>query len=127
MLDIPTRLKADCMAFPKAELEDRLRKWWKRKVASPLRRRVPDPRKTGGTVFDIQPEVSSQEVISILTAIEPILGVTLETSRIIKRGGYKSEDEFATHILPQLELRYLRNSAQRSAQPAKGVRANVSK
>ena len=111
------------MAFPRAKIEDELRKWWKRRVASPLRRRVTDPRKTGGTVFDIQPEVASQEVVSILTAIEPILGFKLETSRIIKKGGYKNEDEFVTHILPQLELRYLKNNngATRSTQPAKGV------
>jgi hypothetical protein len=117
------------MAFPKAETEDELRKWWKRRVASPLRRRVADPRKTGGTVFDIQPEVASQEVISILTAIEPILGFKLDTSRVIKKGGYKNEDEFVTHILPQLELRYLRNNngVTRSTQPAKGVRANANK
>jgi hypothetical protein len=117
------------MAFPKAEIEDRLRRWWKRRVASPLRRRVTDPRKTGGTVFDIQPEIASQEVVSILTAIEPILGFRLETSRIIKKGGYQNENEFVTHILPQLELRYLRNNhgATSSTQPAKGVRANVNK
>jgi hypothetical protein len=117
------------MAFPKAELEGRLKKWWQRRVASPLRRRVADPRKMGGTVFDIQPEVASQEVVSILTAIEPILGFKLETSRIIKKGGYQSEDEFVTQILPQLELRYLRNNngGTRSAQPARGVRANANK
>ena len=116
------------MAFPKIELEDSLRRAWRRKVASPLRRRVADPRRTGGTVFDIQPEVASQEVVCILTAIEPILGFKLETSRIIKKGGYQNEREFVTHILPQLELIYLRNNgATRSTQSAQGVRANASK
>jgi hypothetical protein len=117
------------MAFPKIELNDRLRKWWQKRVASPLRRRVPDPRKTGGTVFDIQPEVSSQEVVSILTAIEPLLGFTLDTGKIIKRGGYRNVEEFVAHVLPQLELIYLRyqTAITRSAKPVQGASANASK
>ncbi|SRR6266404_82505 len=117
------------MAFPKAELEERLRKWWQKRVASPLRRRVADPRKTGGTVFDIQPEIASQEVVCILTEIEPLLGFALDTSRIIKRGGYQNVDEFVRHILPQLGVMYLKRDAisSRVVKPVQGVSANASK
>jgi hypothetical protein len=99
------------MEFPKSQLEQKLRKWWQRKVASPLRRRVADPRKTGGTVFDIQPEVSSQEVVQILVEVERILGFKLDTGRIIKRGGYQSVEEFVTHVIPQLQTRFRNHHA----------------
>ena len=115
------------MAFPKKELEDRLRKWWQKRVASPLSRRVADPRKTGGTVFDIQPEVASQEVVSILTAIEPLLGFKLDTSRIIKRGGYRSVDEFIGDVLPKLGLAFLKHYSAHPAKKVQGVRVNASK
>jgi hypothetical protein len=111
------------MKFPKSQLEQKLRKWWQRKISSPLRRRVPDPRKTGGTVFDIQPTVSSQEVVQILVEIERILGFKLDTSRIIKRGGYQNVDEFVTHVLPQLQTRFLKHYTvpQRPPKPVEGV------
>lgn len=115
------------MKFPKDQIERKLRHWWQRKEASPLRRRVADPRQTGGTVFDIQPLVSSQEVVQILVLIERILGFKLDTSRIIKRGGYKNVDEFVSHVMPQLQTRFLRhNSApQRTTKPVKGVTAHA--
>lgn len=115
------------MEFPKSQLEQKLRKWWQRKVASPLRRRVPDPRKTGGTVFDIQPAVSSQEVVQILVEIERILGFKLDTSRIIKRGGYQNVEEFVTHVLPQLQTRFLNHNKvpQHAQKPTEGVIVNA--
>src|SRR5436305_14506519 len=117
------------MAFPKAELEDRLRKWWQKRVASPLRRRVSDPRKTGGTVFDIQPEIASQEVVCILTQIEPLLGFALDTSRIIKRGGYQNVEEFVRDILSKLEPLHLKRQvvSTLAAKPVRGVTVHASK
>jgi hypothetical protein len=111
------------MKFPKSQLDQKLRKWWQRKVASPLRRKVPDPRKDGGTVFDIQPEVSSQEVVQILVEVEQVLGFKLDTSRIIKRGGYQNVDEFVTHVLPQLQTRFLNHHTvpPRTPKPVEGV------
>jgi hypothetical protein len=115
------------MEFPKTQLELKLKKWWQRKAASPLRRRVPDPRETGGTVFDIQPVVSSQEVVQILVEIERILGFKLDTSSIIKRGGYKNVEEFVTHVLPQLQTRFLNHNKvpQRTPKPKEGVIVNA--
>jgi hypothetical protein len=117
------------MAFPKAELEKRLREWWGKRVSSPLRRRVADPRKTGGSVFDIQPEIASQEVVCILTQVEPLLGFKLDTSRIIQRGGYKNVEEFVRHIMTQLETRYIKRQSVSSlaAKPITGVTAHASK
>lgn len=113
------------MKFPKSQIDQKLRKWWQRKEASPLRRRVEDPRKAGGTVFDIQPVVSSQEVVQIMVQIEKLLGFKLDTSRIIQRGGYQNVEEFVSHVMPQLQVRFLRHHAvpQRTTSPAKGVTA----
>jgi hypothetical protein len=90
--------------FPKSALENALRSWWKRKTESPLCRKKPDARKTGGTVFDIQPEVSSLEVVQVLIEIEKIVGIKLN-SDIVKRGGYGSCEEFTRHLMSGVEAR----------------------
>ena len=115
------------MKFPKDQIELKLRQWWQRKEASPLRRRVADPRKTGGTVFDIQPVVSSQEVVQIMVQIERILGFKLDTSRIIKRGGYQNVEQFVSHVMPQLQTRFLKKQSvpQHATKPVKGVIAHA--
>lgn len=115
------------MKFPQRELDKKLRGWWQRKTQSPLRRRVPDPRKTGGTVFDIQPAIASQEVVQIIVEIERLLGFKLDTSRIIKRGGYQTVDEFVTHILPQLQDRFNKHYAvpQGAAKGTGGARVHA--
>jgi hypothetical protein len=115
------------MKFPKDQIDRKLRQWWQRKEASPLRRRVADPRQSGGTVFDIQPLISSQEVVQILVQIERILGFKLDTGRIIKRGGYQSVEEFVSHVMPQLQTRFLKHHSapQRANNPVKGVTAHA--
>lgn len=115
------------MRFPKEQIDRKLRQWWQRKEASPLRRRVADPRQSGGTVFDIQPLISSQEVVQILVQIERILGFKLDTSRIIKRGGYQNVEEFVSHVMPQLQTRFLKHQSapQRTNNAVKGVTAHA--
>jgi hypothetical protein len=93
--------------FPAAEIEKRLRSWWQRKNQSPLRRTTQDPRKSGGNVFDILPEVSSTEAVEIFIEVEPLLGFKLKGSGgIIKPGGYRNCDEFVQHMLPRLQQRF---------------------
>lgn len=116
------------MRVPKAELEDALRKWWARQIKSPLRRRAA-PEKTGGTVFDIQPEVSSQEAVNVFLCLEPLLGFKLKSSSIIKRGGYQDCDEFVKHLLPQLAAKFAKHHAaptKSSVKTAGGVTAHAS-
>jgi len=58
------------------------------KTESPLRRSTPDPRKSGGNVFDILPEVSSTEGVEVFLEVEPLLGFKIKGSGgIIKPGG----------------------------------------
>jgi hypothetical protein len=88
------------MPFQKSEVERTLGKWYERQLKSPLRR------KTEGTVFGIQPEVSSQEAVDVFLELEPIVGFEIKGSKMIKSGGYESCDEFVKHLLPQIEARY---------------------
>jgi len=92
--------------FPRREIESKLRSWWKRKADSPLRRKSTDARINGGTVFDIQPDVSSTEAVEVFLEVEPLLGFEIKSSKIIKLGGYRSSDEFVQHLLPQLEAKF---------------------
>lgn len=86
--------------FPSKELEKILRDWYTRKTSSPLKRkRVKMP----GSIFDIQPEVSSQETTQIVVEVEPLMGFKVKTREIIKPGGYRSIDEFVSYTLPRLE------------------------
>jgi hypothetical protein len=44
-----------------------------------------------------QPQVSSQESVDVLIELGPILGYELSTN-VIKRGGYKSREEFVRDL-----------------------------
>jgi hypothetical protein len=115
-------------SFPQADIETRLRSWWQRKTASPLRR-TPDPKRSGGTVFDILPEVSSTEAVEVFLEVEPLLGFKLRSSGVIKPGGYRSVDQFVQDLLPRLEAKYLEsNPSVDKIQPQSpgGARAHAS-
>jgi hypothetical protein len=85
--------------FPKAKVETLLKNWWKEQEASSARYGDPfsDVRTDGGTVFDIQPKVSSQEAVTVLLKLEKVLGHEPPTS-VIRRGGYKTCDEFVQEL-----------------------------
>ncbi len=110
--------------FPGKEIEKALRDWYKRKTSSPLKRkRVRIP----GSIFDIQPEVSSQETTQIVVLIEPLIGFKVKTGDIIKPGGYRNIEEFVAYTLKSLERVF--NSRYRIATKAiphhGGISANV--
>jgi hypothetical protein len=88
------------MPFPKSKVERTLEKWYERQLKAPLRR------KTEGTVYGIQPEISSQEAVDVFLELEPIVGFEIKGSKMIKSGGYESCDELVKHLLPQIEARY---------------------
>jgi hypothetical protein len=85
--------------FPKLDVETALKSWWKEQEGSSARYGDPfsDARTNGGTVFDIQPNVSSQEAVTVLLRLEKVLGYEPPTS-VIKRGGYKTCDEFVQDL-----------------------------
>jgi len=115
--------------FPSKKIEQKLRAWWKRKAESPLRQRASDPRKQGGTVFDIQPEVSSTETVEVFLEVEPLIGFKLTSSGLVKPGGYRTCDEFVHHFLPRLEAKFAEDNVtpEKIARTAtEGTRAHAS-
>jgi hypothetical protein len=93
--------------FPKSEVEATLKNWWKEQADSSARYGDPfsDAREKGGTVFDIQPKVSSQEAVVVLLKLEKVLGYEPPTS-VIKRGGYKTCDEFVQDLTAHVSEGY---------------------
>jgi hypothetical protein len=86
--------------FRKNEFEKILRDWYTAKARSPLKRKKS---KIGGTVFDLQPEISSQETTQIVVEVEPLMGFRVKTGMIIKQGGYRNIEEFVSYTMPRLE------------------------
>lgn len=93
--------------FPRKEVETALRNWWEEQLASSARYGDPfsDARTKGGTVFDIQPKVSSQEAVTVLLKLEKVLGYEPPTS-VIKRGGYKTCDELVQDLTARVSEHY---------------------
>jgi len=89
------------------EVETTLRTWWKEQEGSSARYGDPfaDAHAKGGTVFDIQPKVSSQEAVTVLLKLEKLLGYEPPTS-VIKRGGYKTCDEFVQDLTTRVSEGY---------------------
>ena len=110
--------------FQGKELEKKLREWCTLKTNSPLKRkRVKIP----GSIFDIQPEVSSQETTQIVVLIEPLMGFKVKTRDVIKPGGYRNIEEFVSYTLKSLErLHDVRYRGVAKAIPQHGgISANV--
>jgi hypothetical protein len=99
--------------FPKAEIESILKKWWKEQQDSASNYGDPfaDSKSEGvGTVFDIQPKLSSQEAVTVLIKLEKVLGYEPTTS-VIKRGGYKTCDEFVQDLTARVQEGYSKKNS----------------
>ncbi len=90
--------------FPRQKLIDFLTSWYDQQLKSALRApKTPEELlKEGGTVFDIQPELSSTKAVQVLLRLEDILGFE-PTKKVIKRGGYRSGAEFVRDMMANLE------------------------
>ena len=99
--------------FPKRKVEDALRQWWREQEETSQRHGNPfsDAKiKKDGTVFEIQPQVSSQEAVCVLIDLEPLLGFEPSKS-VIKRGGYKSCEEFVSETTSRVEKEFLKRNS----------------
>lgn len=99
--------------FPKAEIERILRDWWKEQQESASNYGDPfaDGQHDGvGTVFDIQPKLSSQEAVTVLIRLEKVLGYEPSTS-VIKRGGYKTCEEFVQDLTTRVHEGYSKKNS----------------
>lgn len=96
--------------FPKAEVESILKDCWKEQEDSSAHYKDPfsDAHESGdGTVFDIQPKLSSQEAVTVLIKLKNVLGYEPPTS-VIKRGGYKTCEEFVQELTARVNEWYLK-------------------
>jgi len=91
--------------YPKTEIEQLFRSWWTKQMASPVRRPPQPPavtRKEGGTIWDVQPELSSQQAVTVLVDLETILGFRPKTS-VIRHGGYRGLEQFVRDLSANVE------------------------
>jgi hypothetical protein len=113
--------------FPRKAVEQCLGSWWDKKLSSPLiqRRSAEECRASGGTVFDIQPELSSNQAVTVLLDLEDIVGFE-PTKGVIRRGGYKNRQEFVQDMCSRVEAEHrVRTSRPPLTVPAKEVTAHA--
>jgi len=98
-------------SYPKTRVEGALDKWWRAQERATARHGNPfsDAATKSGTVFGIQPQVSSQEAVTVLIELKVILGYE-PSSNVIKRGGYKSRDEFVRDLTTAVEQEHLKKN-----------------
>src|SRR5438270_9894269 len=101
------RLKNPCAAFPRAQVEAALTAWWDQRTRSALAQRRPpeECRRLGGTVFDIQPAISSVEAALAVLQLEPLFSFQL-SKNLIPRDGHNDREEFVRDVISRLETVY---------------------
>jgi len=62
-------------------------------------------------------KVDSLTACDVLVVLEPIIGVKLEAEKIIRAGGYDSEEQFVTDIMGRV-LSALENGPKKTTQAA---------
>jgi hypothetical protein len=92
------------------QVESALRAWWDHHASSALTRRrsAEECRRLGGTVFDIQPEVSSVQAVPVVLQVEPLLGFELSRN-VIRRGGYNGRQQFVQDLTARIESEHAKH------------------
>lgn len=109
--------------FPIEKVKNLLSGWWKSKVQSPLKR--PSKVPTAGTVFALQPELSSQQAVGILVSCIELLGYRPSVD-VIQKGGYANKAAFVSGLLTALAAEFAtKQVAAPAAQIVKGVSHNA--
>jgi hypothetical protein len=100
-----TTTTPEVTAFPTAKVETVLGNWYDERMKTALRTpKSPDERRlSGGSVFDIQPELSSQQAVGVLLDLKDCLGYEPKPKKVIKRGGYLNRAEFIGQLCDALE------------------------
>jgi len=97
--------KQECRAkrIPWREIQRLLESWWDDVVNSSIRKpqNRAQVRQSGGTVFDIQPTVSSGQAVGALLALEPLLGFKASTN-VLRREGYDRKNDFVRELCSRL-------------------------
>jgi len=89
--------------FPGEKLHALLSSWWDSKKNSPLA--APQKADLDGTVFDLQPEMSSQQAVVVLVNCKNVLGYR-PSKKVIKKGGYANREEFLKSMIDGLQTEW---------------------
>jgi hypothetical protein len=89
--------------FPTDKLKTLFSTFWDSKMQSPLKK--PNPLQTKGTVFALQPELSSQQAVGVLVSCVSLLGYR-PSVEVIEKGGYPNKRAFVTSLLAKITADY---------------------
>jgi len=113
--------------FPEQKVVEFLNGWYHQQVSSALRApKTPEQLlKEGGTVLDIQPELSSTNAVPVLLRLTDLLGFE-PTKSVIKRGGYRSKHEFVQDMTAKLKAAFIsKKKPSLRPRPAKEATENA--
>jgi hypothetical protein len=117
------KLKQVVNSFPTEKVEALLSAWWDSKLQSPLKR--PSKVPTKGTVFALQPELSSQQAVGILVSCIGLLGYRPSVD-VIQKGGYSSKASFVDGLLTAIGAEFsTKQIAPQASQAVKGDPQNA--
>jgi hypothetical protein len=110
-------------AFPTEKLKTMFSGWWDSKVQSPLK--LPSKVPAAGTVFALQPELSSQQAVGILVSCIALLGYR-PSVEVIQKGGYVNKAAFVAGLLAAISAEFNNKQvASPAAQAVKGEPQNA--
>ena len=109
-MGLPAR-KQPARPFPTKEIENIAKDWWRDQAAKTAARGNPfaDASGKSRTVFDLRPQMSSLQAVSVLNKLESVLHYKPSRS-VIKPGGYQSRDEFINDLKTKLEKEFGRKA-----------------
>ena len=110
-------------SFPAENLKALLSGWWDSKTQSPLK--PPSKVPTAGTVFALQPELSSQQAVGILVSCIGLLGYRPSVD-VIQKGGYMNKAAFIAGLLTTMAAEFTsKQVAPPATQAVKGEPQNA--
>lgn len=101
------------LVYSEADLLNDLQVWWDEEV-DPADDPFAASRPSSGTIFDVVPVVDSLGVVKALLTIEEHVGFEVPPS-VIKRGGYRTFDEMAEHLIPKVRALVVKKKKKAAA------------
>lgn len=89
--------------FPVEKLKSILDGYWQSKMHSPLKPPTKVP--VAGTVFALQPELSSQQAVAVLVSCKAVLGYR-PSKDVIQKGGYVNKADFINGLLGKMSKEF---------------------
>ena len=87
-------------AFPESKVKAALIRFWTDESLERSKDPFAPAPKMSGTLYDLLPELDSLTIVQSFLTVEKILGLKIPV-RLIRSGGYKSQNEFLADLLPK--------------------------